>query len=60
MSLQTSGYKLVPSKPNANGLCTFKLIDIETKEVIAETDEPSTLEYALISAREIIEELENE
>jgi hypothetical protein len=47
-------FELQPSKPNAQGLCTFKIVDCATKQVIAETEELSTLEYALIAARNFI------
>jgi hypothetical protein len=45
---------LVASKPNANGLCTFQLM--QNGEELAKIDEPTTLENALISARIFLEQ----
>jgi hypothetical protein len=45
---------LVPSAPNADGLCTFQLM--QDGEELAKIEEPTTLENALISARIFLEQ----
>lgn len=43
------GYRIVASKPNAEGLCTFRIVDADNAEV-ARLDEPCTLDAALAAA----------
>lgn len=55
--LKDYGYELRASRPDANGLCTFKLID-SFGVVIGETDAPGTGEDALTMARKFMAEIE--
>jgi hypothetical protein len=56
--LKDYGYELKASQPDADGLCTFKLIDSDGDEV-AHTDEPGTGEDALKMARKFITDTES-
>jgi hypothetical protein len=59
MSILTQyGARLVASEPNKQGLCTFKLM--RGTEELAHTDEPGTLEEALITSRKFLEKESNE
>lgn len=59
VSLNKLGYRLTSSYPDANGLCKFKLIDSHD-QVIAETDEPGTVEDAFSMARRFVAQMEEE
>jgi hypothetical protein len=49
-TLQKLGYKLKASKPDENGLCLFKIIEIKSGETVAEITERTTLEVAFTQA----------
>lgn len=53
-TLNDLGYKLQPSAPNAQGLCTFAIIDAHGAEV-ATIDRACTLDEAFAAAREFVE-----
>ena len=54
MNLEQAGYKLIASKPNADGYCMFKVFDSDGCEVAA-IDRPCTLDEALFAARAFVE-----
>lgn len=57
VSLNELGYRLQASKPDADGLCNFKIIDRDGEEV-ARTDTPGTLDDAFAMAAKFVMEEE--
>ena len=58
-SADLSGYRFQASKPNSDGLCTFKIFNKAGVE-IAHTDVPGTLDEAVAMAGKFVAEMENE
>lgn len=59
-TLHERGYELWSSKPDANGYCMFRIIEIATGKSIADIDRACTLDEAFAAARRFVAAMEKE